>query len=193
MKRTAKQHRKTKETDISIFLDLDTDKESKIITPIPFFTHMLEIFARHSGFHMECDVKGDVDVDFHHTVEDTGIVLGGVIKEALGDKRGINRYGHIYIPMDEALARVVLDLSGRTFYHCQLGPSSGRIGTFDLDNCKHFFRSFADNLQLNLHVELLYGEDRHHIIEAVFKGVARSLRHAVQVTGTRIPSTKEKL
>ena len=195
MTRKSKIHRKTNETDVALILELENpgEKASKIDTPIPFFNHMLDVFSRHGGFYMELTVQGDVDVDLHHTIEDTGIVVGDAFKEALGDKRGITRYGSMLLPMDEALARAVVDLSGRSFYHCELIRRSGPIGQFDVDNCKHFFRSVTDHLQMNCHIELLYGEDTHHIIEAVFKAMARALRQAVCVTGEKIPSTKGKL
>lgn len=195
MTRKSAIHRKTNETDVALSLELEnsSEKASKIDTPIPFFNHMLDVFSRHGGFYMELTVRGDVDVDLHHTIEDTGIVLGDAFKEALGDKKGIARYGSMFLPMDEALTRAVVDLSGRSFYRCDLKRSSGSIGQFDLDNCKHFFRSVTDHVQMNCHIELLYGEDTHHIIESVFKAMARALRQAVRVTGKEIPSTKGKL
>lgn len=188
--RKAETRRKTKETDIFMALDLDSDKDSIIKTPIPFFTHMLETFSKHGGFHLTAEIKGDIEVDLHHTVEDSGIVLGSLVREALGDKTGINRFGYAYVPMDEALVRSVIDLSGRSFFVCNIGMINGRIGQFGKDTCKHFFRSFTDQLQANIHIELLYGEDPHHTIEGIFKSCARALKEAKMVCGTEIPSTK---
>jgi len=193
MKRTATITRKTKETDIKISLELESEKESKIKTSIPFLSHMLELFARHGKIFLDCDISGDIDVDLHHTIEDSGIVLGTAFKEALQDKKGINRYGSILLPMDESLVQVAIDLSGRPHFKYDIGNVSGKIGNFDVEHCRHFFESFTYQLQLNLHIKLLYGEDKHHIIEAIFKGVARALAQAVEIKGDRIPSTKEIL
>ena len=193
MNRKSQQNRVTRETNISVNLELDNASTPKIVTPIPFFTHMLENFSRHGGFFLECSVKGDIEVDPHHTVEDTGIVIGTAFREALGNKDGIARYGFMYLPMDDSLVRVVLDLSGRPFFKCNLNPCSGKGSSFDLEHCRHFFRSFSDHLQCNLHIELIYGEDRHHEIEAVFKGVAKALEQAVRITGKGIPTTKGTL
>ena len=193
MSRKNEQKRKTKETDIKISLELDKEGDSKIETPIPFFTHMLELFARHGNFLIDAKIKGDVEVDFHHTIEDTGIVLGKAFREALGEKIGINRYGFFLLPMDETLVQIVLDLSGRPYFKYDIGRVKGKIGAFEMEYCKHFFRSFAHELQMNLHIELKYGEDKHHIIEAIFKGVSKALSQAVKITGKRIPSTKELL
>ncbi len=190
MIRKSTQKRKTKETDISISLEIGNSENSKISTPVPFFTHMLELFSRHGNFYLNCDIKGDTEVDLHHTVEDTGIVLGKAFKEALGDKKGIRRYGFMLLPMDESLVRVALDLSGRPYFKYDIGDIKGKIGNFDLEYCSHFFRSFTYELQLNLHIELLYGDDKHHIVEAIFKAVSRSLAEAVEIIGNDIPSTK---
>jgi imidazoleglycerol-phosphate dehydratase len=151
---------------------------------------MLELFARHGSFALNCRIRGDVEVDLHHTIEDSGLVLGSAFKEALGDKKGIERYGFHLLPMDETLVRVALDLSGRPFLVYDAGKLSGKIGEFDMDYCRHFFHSLAFQLQMNLHIHVLYGQDKHHVVEAVFKGVARSLSRAVAITGTSIPSTK---
>jgi len=190
MKRAVQKKRVTKETNINIFLDLESSAPSSIKTPIPFFTHMLEGFAKHGGFYLKCDIQGDVEVDLHHTVEDTGIVLGEVFKEALGEKIGITRFGSMFVPMDETLVRVVLDLSGRTFFLCNLDQISGKVMQFDMEHGVHFFRSFADHLKMNLHIELLYGRDKHHILEASFKALSRALAQAVEIKGDQLPSTK---
>ena len=190
MSRISTQNRKTKETEITLSLNLDSGKPAKIDTPIPFFTHMLELFSKHGGFDIQGDVKGDVNVDFHHTVEDTGIVLGNAFKEALGNKQGIQRYGCFLLPMDETLVEVALDISGRPYFKCNFKKAKGRAGDFDLDYCKHFFRSFAFQSQITLHIELRHGEDIHHIAEAIFKGVAKALSQAVKIVGKDIPSTK---
>ena len=190
MKRMNIQKRKTKETEINVNIHLDDSKESKISTPNAFFTHMLELFAKHGNFHLECDIRGDTEVDLHHTVEDTGIVLGKAFSEALGDKKGIERYGLSYVPMDETLVRVVVDLSGRPFFYFEADSLSGKIGEFDMEHCKHFFRAFAHHLSANLHVSVLYGDDKHHIVEAIFKATSRALKGAIAITGKEIPSTK---
>lgn len=193
MNRTGLSQRKTRETDISIQIELETEAPSNIVTPIPFFTHMLELFARHGNFKMDCKIEGDIEVDYHHTVEDSGIVLGSAFKDAILDKKGINRYGFFLLPMDETLVSVALDLSGRPYFQYDIGDICGKIGDFDIEYTKHFFRSFAHQLQMNLHIKRHYGDDKHHVIEAIFKATARSLKEAVKISGTEIPSTKEVL
>jgi len=194
--RIAKVKRKTKETEIELPLDLDGTGDYKVRTPVPFLTHMLEGFSKHSGFDLIVKATGDTDVDDHHTVEDIGICLGEAMGQALGDKRGITRFGHAYIPLDEALVRCVVDLSGRSFLHFQLPlPPKKRIGTFDTELVEDFFKSFVDNAPMTLHLELIHGRNSHHIVEAAFKSVARALRAAAahDVKGGGVPSTKGTL
>jgi imidazoleglycerol-phosphate dehydratase len=193
--RTAEQSRKTTETDVSLKLNLDGTGASSIETGIPFFDHMLTLFSRHSLIDLEIKVDGDVLVDFHHTVEDTGIVLGECIREALGDKRGITRYGHAFVPMDEALSRVVVDLSNRPWLEFRAADDTPDAQNFPFSLVEEFCRALSSNLRANLHVEVFYGRDGHHIAESIFKGMARAIRVAVtsdpRVTG--VPSTKELL
>ncbi|MDE0827039.1 MAG: imidazoleglycerol-phosphate dehydratase HisB [Akkermansiaceae bacterium] len=193
--RTAEQSRKTTETDVSLKLNLDGTGASSIETGIPFFDHMLTLFSRHSLIDLEIKVDGDVLVDFHHTVEDAGIVLGECIREALGDKRGITRYGHAFVPMDEALSRVVVDLSNRPWLEFRAADDTPDAQNFPFSLVEEFCRALSSNLRANLHVEVFYGRDGHHIAESIFKGMARAIRVAVtsdpRVTG--VPSTKELL
>lgn len=187
--------RDTAETQIVMKLNVDGSGQSKIATGIPFFDHMLTLFSKHSLMDLEVQAKGDIEVDYHHTVEDVGIVLGLALKEALGDKRGIKRYGHAYLPMDETLSRVVVDLSGRAFLEYRVKGHRRKIGDFPMQLMEEFMRSLAVNAMMNLHIELLYGRDAHHIAESIFKGLAKSLDIACQkdprVKG--LPSTKGKL
>ena len=193
--RTAEQSRKTTETDVSLKLNLDGTGASSIETGIPFFDHMLTLFSRHSLIDLEIKVDGDVLVDFHHTVEDAGIVLGECIRKALGDKRGITRYGHAFVPMDEALSRVVVDLSNRPWLEFRAADDTPDAQNFPFSLVEEFCRALSSNLRANLHVEVFYGRDGHHIAESIFKGMARAIRVAVtsdpRVTG--VPSTKELL
>lgn len=192
MSRSADIARKTNETDISLSLAIDGRGESQIETGIGFFDHMLDLFARHGLFDLRVQAVGDLQVDYHHTVEDIGIALGQATAKALGEKVGIVRYGAAYIPMDEALARVVIDLSGRPYLECQL-PSGGQVaGGFPIQLVEEFARAFAVNARCNLHVEILYGRDSHHMIEAVFKGLGRALDQATRLDGRvkDVPSTK---
>jgi imidazoleglycerol-phosphate dehydratase len=195
MSRTSRQHRKTAETAIDLAIDLDGSGDSTISTGIGFFDHMLTLFSRHGLFDLNLDAKGDLEVDFHHTVEDTGITLGEAMREALGDKKGIRRYGCCYLPMDETLARVVVDLSNRPHLEFRAAPGTPSAPNFPFTLVEEFCRALASNLRANIHVELLYGRDGHHIAEAIFKGLARALRDACEkdprVKG--IPSTKEAL
>jgi imidazoleglycerol-phosphate dehydratase len=195
MSRTSRQHRKTAETAIDLAIDLDGSGESTISTGIGFFDHMLTLFSRHGLFDLHIAAKGDLEVDFHHTVEDTGITLGEAMREALGDKKGIRRYGCCYLPMDETLARVVIDLSNRPHLEFRAAPGTPSAPNFPFTLVEEFCRALASNLRANIHVELLYGRDGHHIAEAIFKGLARALRDACEkdprVKG--IPSTKEAL
>ncbi|HEX9262762.1 MAG TPA: imidazoleglycerol-phosphate dehydratase HisB [Candidatus Binatia bacterium] len=181
MARSAKVARKTKETDIMVKLDVDGAGEATIETGMPFFNHMLDSFSRHGFFNVEIRAKGDLEVDFHHTVEDVGLALGQAFKDALGDKHGIRRFGEASCPLDEALAQVVVDLSGRPYlwYNVKIRP--GRVGDFDTDLPHEFFAAFANQLGMNLHIDVPRGENPHHIIEACFKAFARAMDFATQV------------
>jgi imidazoleglycerol-phosphate dehydratase len=191
--RVAEKTRSTKETDISVRLDLDGSGKVDVSTGLPFFDHMLEQLGRHGGFDLALRAKGDLDVDAHHTVEDTGIVLGAALAEALGDKAGVRRFASYLLPLDEALIQVALDLSGRPFLVYEVETSPERIGTFDPQLAEEFFRAFVTSAGITLHLKSLSGRNGHHVLEASFKGVARALRDAVRVEGGGIPSTKEVL
>ena len=195
MQRSAEVHRVTRETDIALSLDLDGSGTAAIDTGIGFLDHMLELFAHHSGFDLTVKARGDLDVDGHHTVEDIGLTLGQALAEAVGEKRGINRYGSFLLPMDEALAMVVLDLSGRPYLAHDLHLPGIRLGGFDADLTAHFLRSLATAAGMTLHVRMLAGSDAHHMVEAVFKGLARALREACTRHGRdlELPSTKGRL
>ena len=181
MGRNAKASRKTKETEIAVELDLDGSGAAEIETGIPFFNHMLEIFARHGLFDLKMKAKGDIEVDFHHTVEDVGLALGQAFKEGLGDKQGICRFGEASVPLDETLAHVVVDLSGRPYLSYNVKIRPGRVGNFDTDLPHEFFQAFANQLGMNLHVNVSQGENPHHIIEACFKALARAMERATRV------------
>ena len=189
--------RKTGETDISLRLHLDGTGESTISTGVPFFDHMLNLFAKHGRFDLEVEAKGDIEIDFHHTVEDTGIVLGCAFAEALGDKKGIYRYGSGLFPMDETLVQIALDLSGRPFVDYRGPEGVPHIGDkFNFTLVEEFLRAFAFNALCNLHVSIQYGRDPHHMAEAIFKGLSRALDDASRVDeriADRIPSTKDVL
>ena len=191
--RTASRSRKTSETAIEIFINLDGSGVSKIETGIPFFDHMLTLFSKHGLIDLDLTTVGDVDVDSHHTIEDTGIVIGECIREALGTKAGIRRYGAAYLPMDETLARVVVDLSNRPHLEFRAPAGTPSAPNMPFTLVEEFCRALASNLRANIHVEVLYGRDGHHIAEAIFKGLARSIRQACErdprVVG--IPSTKD--
>ena len=178
--RKATIKRKTKETDISLDLNLDGSGKYSINTSIPFLDHMLSLMCRHGLFDVKLKAKGDIAIDDHHTVEDIGIVLGKAVRQALGDMRGISRYGQASVPMDEALASVSLDISGRPYlvYRVEF-PKKGKIKDFDPDLIEDFFQAFVSNSNVTLHVNVLYGRNIHHMIEAVFKGIGRALRGAV--------------
>lgn len=180
MSRQAKVTRKTKETDIKISLNIDGQGNSDISTGIGFFNHMLELFARHGLFDLKINCQGDLQIDDHHTVEDVAITLGRAFAQALGDKAGIERYGAAYVPMDETLVRTVVDLSGRAFLVYNVPPIRPMIGTFAVELAEHFWHSFADAVRANIHIELLYGRNQHHILEAVFKSAARALSEATK-------------
>lgn len=192
MTRTARIERKTAETEIQLELNLDGAGKSTIQTGVGFLDHMLTLFARHGAFDLMVQAKGDLHVDQHHTVEDTGICLGQAFRQALGDKSGIQRYGHFTLPMEETLITSAVDLSGRYFLVFQAEFPSPKIGDFDSELVEDFFQALAANLLCNLHLILHHGRNSHHISEALFKGTARALRMAVQIDGrsTGIPSTK---
>ncbi len=196
MPRTASLARTTSETEITLSLDLDGTGRAQIATGIGFLDHMLTALARHALFDMQVAARGDLHVDFHHTTEDVGIVLGRALAEALGDKRGITRFGHAIVPMDDALAEAAVDLSGRPFlaWTARFGPP--KIGEMDTELFEEFFRAFAFNALLNLHVTVKAGTNAHHIAEACFKATARALRMAVALdprVGDDVPSTKGAL
>jgi len=194
--RKASIERKTGETQISVTVDLDGTGACKIATGIGFFDHMLTLFARHSLIDLTITAKGDLDVDFHHTVEDTGIALGQAVAKVLGDRKGITRYASLDLPMDETLTRVALDISGRPYLVFRTQFSQSKIGEFDTELVREWFQAFAMNSGVTLHVETLYGENNHHIAESCFKGLARALRAAVEIDprqAGRIPSTKGSL
>jgi imidazoleglycerol-phosphate dehydratase len=194
--RVATVARKTAETDIQLTLGLDGRGVAKIDTGIPFFDHMLTLFAKHGLFDLDVKAKGDVAVDYHHTVEDVGLVLGEAFKQALGAKTGIRRYGFFILPMDEALARVVVDLSGRACLVYDVQAPVMFVRDFNLVLVKEFCRAFSNAVGCNLHVRLVYGEEPHHVAEAIFKALARALDAATQVdprAADLLPSTKGKL
>ena len=180
MPRTSKQLRKTNETDISLTINLDGSGESQIDTGIGFFDHMLTLFARHGFFNLTVKCVGDTDVDFHHSVEDVGISLGLAFCDALGDKSGIARYGFSYVPMEYALARAVVDLSGRIAFDYNVPSKVEKIGDFDSELVPEFFKSFVDNARMNLHIDLIKSSNGHHDIEAVFKAVSRAISEAIR-------------
>ena len=194
--RIAKINRKTKETDITLVLNLDGKGESAVKTGCGFLDHMLELFAKHGNFDLALTCAGDVQVDYHHTVEDVGIALGQAVKDALGEKRGILRYGSITLPMDEALILAAIDLSGRAYLNDQLKIIPYKVGSFDTELVKEFFLAFTRTAECNLHLVQLAGENAHHIIEGAFKAFARAMRQAVMIdeqNPNAIPSTKGSL
>ena len=188
--RTAQISRKTKETDIEIFVRLDGEGRVNIDTGIGFFDHMLTAFGVHSGIDLDVRCKGDLYVDAHHSVEDTGICLGKAFAEALGDKAGISRYGTAFVPMDESLCFCSLDISGRPFLVFSADFSDDKVGEFDTCLTEEFFRAFAFNAGITLHINELYGKNDHHIIEAMFKACAHALKDAVKLSGGAVLSTK---
>lgn len=193
MNRTGSVTRKTKETDLSVHVDLDGRGECQVKTGIPFFDHMLETLGKHSAIDLQIACTGDLHIDQHHTVEDTGIALGGALDQALGDRKGIARAGVFYFPLDEALARSVIDLSGRSFLHWNVALDQGPRSAMDLSVLEGFFKAVADGARANVHIDLLSGRDFHHGAEAVFKSFARALRQAVALDARlafAIPSTK---
>jgi imidazoleglycerol-phosphate dehydratase len=195
MNRRAQIERNTSETRIKLDLTIEGRGQSSVQTKIPFFDHMLTLFARHSLCDLKLEADGDIEVDLHHTVEDTGIALGQAFSRALGDKRGIRRYGFAYVPMDETLARVVVDFSGRPYLDYRAPEGVAAIGGFSFSLLEEFLRAFSVHAGTNLHVELLYGRDAHHMAEAVFKGLAKAVDQACQIDSRveGIPSTKGTL
>lgn len=193
--RKADVKRKTKETDISVELDLDGSGKYEINTPVPFLNHMLGLMAYHGRFDLKINAAGDIDVDFHHLIEDLGIVIGEAIKEALGEKKGIRRYGNAIIPMDESLAEVTIDLSGRPYLVYRVQNKRLRLRDLEVSLFEDFFRALSNNSLMNLHIRLHYGRDPHHMYEAIFKAFGRALREAVSIEPglKEAPSTKGRL
>ncbi|MGM7702846.1 imidazoleglycerol-phosphate dehydratase HisB [Pseudalkalibacillus sp. Hm43] len=194
--RTSSITRKTNETQIELSLQIDGQGQSEIHTPVPFMNHMLDLWTRHGLFNLQVNATGDTEIDDHHTTEDIGICLGQTFLEALGDKKGIRRYGNAIVPMDEALAQVVVDLSNRPHFEWKVGelPSS-KVGTFDTENVHEFLWKFALEARMNLHIIVHHGSNTHHIIEAIFKALGRALDEATQLDPrvTGVPSTKGML
>ena len=178
MSRCAMIERITRETRIRLTLELDGTGEAKICTSVPFLDHMLDLFARHGLFNLDLEAQGDIDIDYHHTVEDVGIVLGEAFRQAVGDKKGIRRYGQATVPMDETLASVTVDLSGRPYLVYHVNLPKVKIGDLDVELVKEFFQAFTNNCGANIHVNVMYGDNVHHIIEACFKAMARALDSA---------------
>ena len=196
MKRQATIERSTKETRIKAVIDLDGTGTYDVTTGVGFLDHMLEQLSRHSLIDITLKAKGDLHIDFHHTTEDSGIVLGQAVAKALGDKQGITRYASAYLPMDETLTRVAVDVSGRPHLVWKVDFSRPKLGDMDTELFREWFQAFAQNASITLHVENLYGENNHHIAETCFKGLARALREAVAIDprqGGRVPSTKGAL
>lgn len=196
MERFARIERKTGETDIKLSLDIDGQGRSDLDTGVPFLNHMLDLFAKHGQFNLTVDAKGDIEVDDHHTTEDIGICLGQALKDALGDKRGIKRYGNAFVPMDETLAQVVIDLSNRPHLEIRADFPSQKVGTFDTELVHEFLWKLALEARMNLHVIVHYGKNTHHIIEAIFKALARALDEATMIDPRikgMLPSTKGML
>jgi imidazoleglycerol-phosphate dehydratase len=188
--------RKTKETDVEVAINLDGTGASSIATGIGFLDHMLDLLARHSRIDVQVKAKGDLHIDHHHTTEDVGIALGQALKQALGDMKGISRYADVHVPMDEALTRVAIDISGRPFLVFKVEFGRAKVGPFDTELVEEWFRAFATNAGVTLHVATLYGGNDHHIAESCFKGLARALRAAVAVdprAADEVPSTKGRL
>lgn len=193
--RVAQVQRKTKETDVRVVLNLDGHGQARISTGLPFLDHMLELFAKHGLFDLHVACKGDLEVDDHHSVEDVALALGQALTQALGDKVGIKRYGEALVPMDEALCRAVIDLSGRFYLVYEVKTRRQKIGNFSVELAEHFWRSFSETAKFNLHIDCLRGRNTHHILEGTFKATARALRQAVdrdaRITG--VLSTKGSL
>jgi len=194
--RRAERRRATRETEVEVLVELDGTGAAVAVTGLPFFDHMLAQLGRHGGLNLDVKARGDLEVDAHHTVEDTGIVLGEAIAEALGSKAGIRRFASIAVPLDEALVDVALDLSGRPYLHYDVAlGESAPLGSppFEVQLAEEFWRAFAHSAAITLHIELRHGRNPHHVLEASFKGVGRALRDAVRIEGGGIPSTKGQL
>jgi len=194
--RTAKIERNTRETQIRVIINIDGDGESLVDMGVPFMEHMLDQVARHGMIDIEVVAKGDLEIDAHHTVEDVGIAFGQALAQAVGDKSGIQRYGHAYVPLDEALSRVVLDLSGRPGLEYNVSYPRARVGQFDVDLIREFFQGFVNHSLTTVHVDNLRGNNAHHIGETIFKAFGRALRAALSIDprmGNSVPSTKGKL
>lgn len=185
--------RKTTETEIALALNVDGSGKYSVDTGIGFLNHMLELFTRHGGFDIELKAKGDLHIDGHHTAEDIGIVLGDAFREALGDKRGIRRYGFFLLPMDETLIECAVDFSGRTYLNFDADIPAEKVGDFDTELTEEFFKAFADRAGINLHIIKRYGRNTHHIIEGIFKCVARAIKDAVHIESDQVMSTKGTL
>lgn len=183
MSRTATIERTTKETGIKLTLNIDGSGQACINSSVPFLDHMLDLFSRHGLFDLQVEAKGDIDIDFHHTVEDIGIVLGEAFRKALGDKKGIRRYGNAVVPMDETLANVTVDISGRPYLVYNADLPKVKVGNFDVELAREFFQAVANYGGMNLHVNVAYGDNVHHIIEACFKAFGRAMDMATQVDG----------
>lgn len=188
--REAKIERNTKETMIKLSLNLDGSGKCDSKSGVGFFDHMMVLFAKHSGFDLALEAKGDLEVDTHHTIEDIGIVLGEAFKKALGDKMGINRYGTFFLPMDETLALVSLDLSGRSALKYFIPFTREKVGDLETETILDFFKAFTDKGEITLHIKMIEEGNNHHMVEAVFKGLARALKEAVKITGKDLPSSK---
>lgn len=195
MARVAKVKRETTEVKVSVELDVDGSGKYSIDTGIPFFDHMLEQLSKHGYFDLKITADGDTEIDFHHTVEDVGITLGQAFDKALGDKKSIRRYGSSFVPFDETLSFTAIDLSNRPFFVFNVELPSSKVGEFDIELTKEFFQSLTNNIKANVHIELKYGENNHHIIESIFKSIAKSIDTATQIDprSDSIPSTKGNL
>ena len=195
MTRQSKIERKTSEVAVSVDINVDGSGRHNVDTGIPFFDHMLSQFAKHGYFDLKLKAKGDLEVDYHHTVEDVGLTLGEAFRTALGDKRGISRFGEAFVPFDEALVFASVDLSGRPFCAYRVDTPKSKVGEFDAELGREFFKSLSNTLKCNLHIELKHGDNLHHIIEAAFKAVGRALDHATMIDtrSKEIPSTKGRL
>jgi imidazoleglycerol-phosphate dehydratase len=195
MGRSAAVHRTTKETDVSVTVELDGSGTADVETPLPFLSHMLEQIGRHGGIDLVVRARGDVEIDGHHTTEDVGIVLGQAVAKALGDRRGLARYGWAVLPMDEARVTATLDLGGRTFFVWEVPLPKARLGTFDVELAEVFFEAFARGAACNLHVVLHAGRNLHHVVEVCFKAFAKALSQATRVDPRQggVPSTKERV
>ncbi|HHN63892.1 MAG TPA: imidazoleglycerol-phosphate dehydratase HisB [Nitrospirae bacterium] len=191
--RRAKIHRKTKETDVTVAINLDGRGEYKISTSIPFLDHMLTLMAYHGRIDLDIKARGDTEVDYHHLMEDLGITLGAALEEALADKTGIARFGQAKVPMDESLSEVIIDISGRPYLVYRIGKRSGTVKDLPVSLFEDFFRGFTNNARINLHIIVHYGRDLHHILESIFKAFGRALKGATMIEGSSVPSTKGSL